>query len=137
MNVKNCRKCGKLFNYVFGMQVCQDCQNAQEELFQKAKEYVRENPGCSANELAKEVGVEMQQIRQWIREERLQFTEDSQIQLNCETCGARILTGRFCDACKNNMSNSLQSAFGMNSKPVKQEPEKRRTAESNKMRFLK
>lgn len=136
MNIKNCKKCGKMFSYAFGPVICPDCLNAQEALFQEAKKYVQENPGCDIRELSEAVEVDAAQIRQWIKEERLQFSSDSPIRIACEGCGAMINSGRYCDACKNSMAKGLNDAFGLN-KPVNNEPvAKRRDADGNKMRFL-
>ena len=135
MNVRNCRKCGKMFNYVMGPMICPDCVKAQEELFQKAKKYVQDNPGCDIPELAEAVEVDAQQIRQWIREERLQFADDSMIQIECENCGALIRSGMYCDKCKAEMSSGLKSAFGLN-KPKPEPVQKKRESDGNKMRFL-
>lgn len=136
MNLKNCRKCGKMFSYAFGPVICQECLSEQEEVFQKAKKYVQDNPGCDIQELAENVEVEAQQIRQWIREERLQFAEDSPIRIACEGCGAMIRSGRYCEACKKDMSSGLQSAFGLN-KPAPMPEVKKRESDGNRMRFLK
>lgn len=136
MNVKNCRKCGKMFNYAFGPIICPECTSAAEELFQTAKKYVQDNPGCDIQELAENVDCDANQVRQWIREERLQFSDDSPIRIACESCGAMIRSGRYCDACRNNMANGLKDAFGLN-KPVQQAAPKKRESDGNKMRFLK
>lgn len=135
MNIKNCRKCGKMFSYAFGPAICPDCLDAQEAVFQKAKKYVQDNPGCDIQELADHVEVEVGQVRQWIREERLQFSDDSPIRIACEACGAMIRSGKYCDVCKNNMSSGLKSAFGMNKPVVQQAPQKKEST-TNKMRFL-
>lgn len=137
MNVRNCRKCGKMFNYVMGPMICPDCVKAQEELFQTAKKYVDEHPGCDIRELAEAIEVDAQQIRQWIREERLQFADDSAITLQCEKCGASIRSGRYCEKCKAEMSNGLNSAFGLNKPAPVQQQAKKRESDGNKMRFLK
>ena len=55
--------------------------------------------------------VSVKQIKQWVREERLSFTEESQITLECENCGAKILTGRFCEKCKTVLHNDLSGAI--------------------------
>lgn len=136
MNIKNCRKCGKMFSYAFGPIICQDCLSAQEEIFQKAKKYVQDNKGCDIQELADNVDVEVQQIRQWIREERLQFSDDSPIRIACESCGAMIRSGRYCDVCKNNMARNLGNSVGLNRAPKAQPEANRRTADGNKMRFI-
>lgn len=37
MDVKNCRKCKRLFNYIGGQQICPACREAIEAEFQKVK----------------------------------------------------------------------------------------------------
>ena len=54
MDVRNCRKCGRLFNYAMGPIVCQNCRESMEEKFQEVKKYVYEqqnrlNSGCVRN----------------------------------------------------------------------------------------
>ena len=136
MNIKNCRLCGKIFSYAFGPVICPDCLSEQEATFQKAKKYVQDNRGCDIQELADACEVDPQQIRQWIREERLQFSDDSPIRIACESCGAMIRSGKYCDVCKNNMASGLKGAFGINNKPVQQNQPVKRSSDTNKMRFL-
>jgi len=102
MEVKNCKGCGRLFNYLQGPPLCPACTADLENKFQQVKDYLRENPKAQLNQIAEDNDVSVKQIRQWVREERLTFTEESQITLDCENCGAPILTGRFCDRCRAN-----------------------------------
>ena len=53
MNVRTCRKCGRLFNYITGYQICPACKEALEAKFQEVKEYVREHKGVSIMGLIK------------------------------------------------------------------------------------
>ena len=39
MNVRNCKECGRLFNYIAGPPICPACKEELEKKFQKAKEY--------------------------------------------------------------------------------------------------
>ncbi len=110
MNVRNCKKCGKMFNYVAGPPVCPACRDAIEQKFQEVKEFVRQNKVASMKEISLNCHVEERQIEQWIREERLVFASDSPIKLYCETCGAPIFTGRYCGKCKNDQANNLGAA---------------------------
>lgn len=132
MDVRNCRNCGRMFNYLGGPSICPVCKGKQEDDFQRVKEYIRENPGAQMAEIAEVNEVSVQQIQQWVREERLEFSKDSQISLNCEKCGEPIRTGRFCEKCKNSMANSLTDAFA---KPIPVEVPKKKEHESDKMRF--
>ena len=71
MEVRNCRSCGRLFNYMGGAPLCPACQKKLEEKFQEVKAFLEENPNSSVETVAEELDVSVKQIRQWIREERL------------------------------------------------------------------
>ena len=133
MNVRNCRKCGRLFNYAMGPLMCPQCREALEEKFKEVKAYISEHSGCGIQEVSRECDVEVSQIQQWLREERLQFSEDSMVQLTCESCGTTIRSGRFCEKCKNEMANGFSNAI----KPTAPPPvKKKETKEAPRMRFL-
>jgi flagellar operon protein (TIGR03826 family) len=134
MNVRNCKKCGKLFNYVSGPPICPACREAMEEKFQEVKKYIQEHNNCSIPEVSEACDVTQNQIQQWLRDERLQLSEGSGITLYCEKCGAAILSGRFCEKCKNSMANELSSSIH---KPEAPKPKpKKDTKDNPKMRFL-
>lgn len=111
MNVRNCRKCRRLFNYVMGPVYCAQCRQEMEEEFQKVKKYVQEHPGCDIRMVSEACEVDPMQIRQWIREERLCFSDDSPIGIACERCGVTIKSGRFCAKCKSDMTSELKSVM--------------------------
>lgn len=111
MDIRNCRGCGRIFNYAVGPLLCPACREVQEGKFQQVKEYIREHKGVGIREVAEECDVETSQIQQWLREERLELAEDSAIALNCDSCGAPIRSGRYCDKCKYNMTMGLKSAY--------------------------
>lgn len=134
MNVMNCKKCGRLFNYVAGMAICPVCREEGEKVFQQVKEYIRENKNASINEVAEACEVEVRQIRQWVREERLEFSPDSPVGIDCEMCGEMIRSGRFCEQCKAGMAKEFGDAV---KKPVQKKPEPKKDKRDNpKMRYL-
>ena len=136
MNVRNCRICGKIFNYLSGAPVCPACRDNMEAKFQQVKDYIRENRGVGITEVAEACDVEPAQIRQWLREDRLEVTEDSAVFLNCESCGAPIRSGKFCEKCKQNMAKSFDQVLKTN-RPEPPKPKKTDDSQSAKMRFLK
>ncbi len=136
MDVRNCRQCGRLFNYLGGPPICPACREAVEEKFQQVKEYVRLHPGSSIQMVAEDNEVSVQQIRQWIREERLEFSADSPVGIECEGCGVSIRTGRFCEACKSRMCGDFSNAI-QRRQPKEAAPARKTSHESDKMRFLK
>ena len=135
MNVRNCRKCGKLFNYVMGPFICPSCRESLEEDFQRVKEYVRANPGATINVVSEVCNVSVSQIHQWLREERLELTEGSAISLACEVCGALIKSGKYCEKCKRELTMGLKEVSRPAAPQVK-EPAPEPGREKGRMRFL-
>ena len=135
MNVRNCRKCGNLFNYVSGPPICMACKEKMEEKFQEVKHYIQENPGVHIQDVAEACDVETNQIRQWLREDRLELTEGSPLMLSCDGCGAPIRSGRYCEKCKANVSSGFNDILKSN---ATKKPDSFRKKEDNgsRMRYL-
>ena len=132
MEVTNCKACGNLFNYTSGPRLCPNCMKKLEKKFAITKDYIRENPHANINTVAKECKVSIPQIKKWIREERLSFSQESGIGHECDNCGKMIRTGRFCAECKAKMINNLDNAYEK-PKPVVQ---KKKEKEKERMRYL-
>ena len=109
MDVRTCRSCRKIFNYLNGPMLCPACKQALEDKFQEVKAYIEENHGATLAQISEECDVDVQQIRQWLREERLELSSESGAALECESCGTPIKSGRFCEKCRTSMANNLQS----------------------------
>lgn len=138
MNVRNCRKCGKMFNYVLGPMICPRCKEELEDKFQEVKTFVQDHPGTDIAEVSEQCDVEPGQIRQWIREERLQFAEDSAIMIACESCGTMIRSGRLCEKCKNQLGKDLMHAAGIDGHKKENQSQLHKVSDPrhNKMRYL-
>lgn len=130
MNIKECKRCRRVFQYITGKPICPQCKKAEEEMFQVVKEYLRKNVGANMEEVSEATGASLGMIQGFLREGRLEVTADSPMALGCEKCGATIRSGRLCNKCKDSLSNALQSAAN-SMKPV-------HTAQKEKerMRFL-
>ena len=133
MNVKNCRNCGKLFNYIGGLPICMACKEEAEAKYQVARDYIRDHRGASVKEVSEECDVDEQQIRQWVKEERLVFDTESGIGVVCESCGVAIGSGRYCSKCKLDLVNGLQAA---GRQPVRPAQQAKPSRENPRMRFL-
>ncbi len=136
MNIKNCRSCGKIFNYVSGPFTCPACREQMEQKFQEVKAYIRDNRGVSIQEVAEACDVDVAQIRQWLREDRLEVTEDSPIRLTCEGCGAFIRSGRYCEKCKNGAASGFQELINENKQAQRRVVEDQKDKSGPKMRYL-
>ena len=109
--------------------------NYYETKDELVKDYIEDNPRADMREISENCDVSTRQIEQWIREERLSFSDDSPIGIACEVCGATIRTGRYCERCKNDLANRLGSMYGSRSSTVDADKIRERR-EKARMRFL-
>ncbi len=109
--VKNCKRCRRIFMFGgTGPQLCNECKKLEEEEFEKVRTFVREFPGATVQEVAKETLVPTQLIYRFLKEGKLEVSEESPIALQCENCGSRIKSGRFCITCSKKLANDMISA---------------------------
>ena len=134
MNIRTCKKCRRLFNYVMGPSFCPACREQEEDKFQEVKKYVQEHGRCRMQEVAEACDVTMKQIQQWIRDDRLMLSDDSPMGIECERCGKMIKGGKYCPTCSNEMAAKFQAAMG--NPFAAQVAEKQDTRTSARMRYL-
>lgn len=136
MNVSNCRGCGRLFNAIADENICPDCRKKLEDKFQTVKAYLEEKPHASLDEVSRENNVTVKQLKQWVREERLSFSENSVEGIDCENCGRLIRTGRFCDDCKSRLAHTLMNAYPRPQAMKQDDSSRGGRRDGNRMRFL-
>lgn len=110
MNIRNCKRCGKIYTYD-GFSICINCRKEDEHDFQKVKEYLEEYPGANIMEVSEATEVEARKIIEFLREGRLEISDENNVLLTCERCGRSIRTGRFCDKCVVEMEKELKGAI--------------------------
>ncbi|PHV69838.1 hypothetical protein CS063_13445 [Sporanaerobium hydrogeniformans] len=137
MEVRVCRRCKKMYQHISGPSVCPQCKKKEEEMFQKVKEYLRENPGASMQEVSIETDTPVGLIESFLRQGRLQIAPGSPITLSCESCGIKILSGRYCDRCSSAVNESINDmAKELNATKQLILEKDREKGEKDKMRFL-
>lgn len=110
-DVRNCRKCGKIYTYIGGNPICPACKQEEEEDFKRVKEYLYKNPGASISEVSKELEISVEKIKRFLKDGRLEIlSDDGNMFLECEKCGKSIKSGRLCSECENNLASTLKSA---------------------------
>lgn len=97
-NLRNCAECGRLFAYIQGRPVCSRCMEQEEEKYMVVRRYIRDHPGATVFVVADETGIEEELILQFLREGRLQSKGFAEV-LECQRCGKRINSGKYCDTC--------------------------------------
>lgn len=130
-DLTNCRKCGRLFHRV-NRPICPDCEKALEEKYQEVKQYIREHEQATIGEVSEEMNVSVEQIKKWVREERLYFKDPSAAGIQCLKCGIPITKGKYCPKCADRIANQLEASIHRE----KKEPEIEVKRDGNKMRFL-
>jgi flagellar operon protein (TIGR03826 family) len=113
MDVKNCKRCGKMFQFM-GSYICMNCVRRDDEDFGKVKGYVLDHPGASLVEVSEATGVNIRTISRFLREGRLDaegldltFDEGEMV---CENCRRPIKSGRFCENCLQNLQQQFKKA---------------------------
>ena len=62
MEVKNCKNCGRLYNYIGGVyRLCPECMRKLEEKFQEVKDYIEDNPRADMREISEKCDVSTRQ----------------------------------------------------------------------------
>ena len=107
MSLKYCPECDKLYaeNPVG---ICLACQQAEEPMAALVADYLRERQRASIEEVHQATGVKHKTILRMIRAGRISSEHGFSVFFNCETCGAPIPDGRFCEPCSRKMSGQLQ-----------------------------
>ncbi len=124
MDVRVCKKCRRLFNYIYGPEFCPECINVQcdiigeeknsgmiaeikpldkkeEDIYEQVKEYILGHPKSTVAHIVDVFGISPSVLFDWIRDDRLEFTDEaSSAWFTCEKCGVKIRSGRFCGRCR-------------------------------------
>lgn len=81
---------------------CDSCQESMQ--FREIREYVREHD-VNEFQLAEAFELPLRQVKQWIREGRLEYKDEqhSMVNLHCQKCGKSIQFGNYCPECNRAM----------------------------------
>ena len=98
---RTCEKCGKANPDYKGVGEyrCSECGFIMYDDFGKVRNYLEVHRGATQSMVAQATGVPMETIRQFLREERLEISNNSSVMLACEICNAPIRSGRYCPEC--------------------------------------
>ncbi len=106
MDVRQCKECGKLFQYV-GNPNCPECIEMLDELFVKVRDYIYKNPDATIKEVSEKTEIKERILFDFLKEDRLSLKDATGI-LQCERCRKPINAGRFCNDCKLELEQALQ-----------------------------
>jgi uncharacterized Zn finger protein (UPF0148 family) len=134
LDVVNCRRCGRLYQRLEGKRVCPVCEQEIEDKFQEVRDYVRQNPNCTIMDVSNDMEVSVDQIKQWVRAERLVFSSAQGSGIDCVVCGTPIVSGKYCEKCKQEVASELGQVYHKAREELREK--KGKTSDKSKMRFL-
>lgn len=108
--LKNCKKCGRMFSSIGGQLFCSKCRPDDENEFRIVREYIYDNPDSTVHDVHEGTGISEELILKFLRQGRLVLKGEG-VGLECERCGKSITSGRFCDACAHELKSGFQNAF--------------------------
>jgi len=128
-DVRNCKRCGRIFNYIGGQPICHACREKEEADFRRVKEYLYENPGATLSEVSSALDISVEQIKHYLREGRLEIVgNERNLILECERCGKSITTGRYCNECAKELEKGLKATAREMSKKLSDSEDEKRSA---------
>lgn len=110
-DVRNCRRCGKIFTYLGGPPICTACKSSDEEDFKRVKQYLYDNSGATLSQVSNDLEISVEKIKRFLKDGRLEIVgEDGNMFLECESCGKAIKSGRLCGECEKGLANTFKAA---------------------------
>lgn len=107
-----CEKCkGKLFFMGGGRYQCGSCGHETLDDFGKVKEFLDKNGPSPAVIISEATGVDQSVINLFLKNGRVEITEDSPYFLKCEKCGCSLRYGRYCPECIIRVTGQITSIF--------------------------
>lgn len=115
MELRNCRRCGKLFAFA-REPICPDCQAEDERALALIKDYLASHPQATTVEVSEQTGVPLDRVLSFLRAGRLEMRQQASPggtpALTCRSCGKPIDSGRFCRDCAEALAKKLDRAAG-------------------------
>lgn len=136
MDFKNCRFCKKSFRGFSAL--CPTCVEQLDQKYLIIRNYLDKNTGANITILAQDTGVDEKSILYLIREGRIALRGDSG-GIQCMKCGVPILSGRYCEKCKGNLTRDLETTRSAMQSALQPEKPKadQQADQKNKMHILK
>lgn len=78
---------------------CEDCKFVDYDDYGKVRNYIEEHKGANILMVAANTGVSKRQIRNLLRQDRIELVEEGLPILRCEMCRTPIRSGILCKKC--------------------------------------
>ncbi len=118
MGLKKCKKCKKIFAPTMNSKVCPACIQKEEEQYKIVKDYLWDHPGATILQIHEATGISEKLIQKFVREGRFLQINGVDLMVECERCGKKISSGRFCTECRNKLKDGIDKVKSVSSKEL-------------------
>ncbi|MBD7985188.1 hypothetical protein H9649_11370 [Sporosarcina sp. Sa2YVA2] len=108
--LKDCPSCGAFFNYTGIRDVCANCAQSEEKLYEEVYRFLRrrENRAATIERIVEATGATETMLHKWVRKGRLQPALFPNLGYPCDNCGKLTAKGKLCEGCTNELNTELR-----------------------------
>lgn len=109
--LRDCPMCGTFFNYTGLREVCHNCAQKEEDLYQVVYRFLRkrENRAATVDRIEEATGVERELLYKWVRRGRLHPAMFPNLGYPCDNCGRLTNKGKLCEKCTDEIQSELRT----------------------------
>ena len=109
--LRNCPSCDVFFNYTGVRDVCHNCAQKEEELYQIVYRFLRkrENRAATVERIEEATGIDRELLYKWVRKGRLHPTIFPNLGYPCDSCGRITKNGKLCERWKDTIKSELRT----------------------------
>ncbi len=83
----------------------------RETNVETVRRHIKDNGDQTLEEVAEATEVSVKKILKYIKEGRIEVSDNSSMSYECESCGKPIYKGRYCSICAKKIQNKFSNSF--------------------------
>lgn len=109
--LRNCPMCDAFFNYTGLREVCHNCAQKEEDMYQVVYRFLRkrENRAANVDRIVEATGVDRDLLYKWVRKGRLHPATFPSLGYPCDNCGKLTKKGKLCEDCQDDLKSDLRT----------------------------
>jgi predicted RNA-binding Zn-ribbon protein involved in translation (DUF1610 family) len=110
--IQRCSYCNTAMVYVYGeIFKCPICGRKELSDFGKVREFLEENGAQSVIVIHEATNVDIEVIEEFLKDGRVQISNNSDSYIRCQSCGKEIKYGRYCPECATRAVDKVKSGM--------------------------